>query len=185
MLRVNVRGQGPEQPAMRSEAFEFGLDDRPQSRFQVFRLRQSFFRRGYPFLLRALIKGQHEGFFGVEVVVRSAQRDPGLFRDVSHRCFSKASLMEQTQRSFQDSLARLFRFFDSNRHFPSPGIWFVLGGKGGAVRRARFLIREKTKRLKKCIPPRTSSTTPILSLTSSIDSRTLARFPVVLRARAT
>jgi hypothetical protein len=45
----------------------------------------------------------------------------------------------------------------------------VCGGSGGGARwsRARFRIFENTSKLKKCMPPRTSSTTPTLRLSVS------------------
>src|ERR1700731_2050510 len=53
-------------------------------------------------------------------------------------------------------------------HPAATGTW-VCGGSGGGkrCRRARFRIFENTSRLKKCIPPRTRSTTPTFLLSVS------------------
>src|SRR5881394_2516137 len=110
----------------------------------------------------------------------------GFLRDITHGGLLEAALPKQTQRSFKNARTRLVPFTFCHPHLAGP-CWAgqALGSVGLRSSSDRFLRREKTNRLKKCMAPRTSRTMPTLSLTISIAWRTLSTLPLALRYRAT
>src|SRR5206468_11121496 len=126
------------------------------------------------------------GILRVEVIVGCTECDMGFLRDITHGGLLEAALSKQTQRRSKNAGARLVRFTFGHLHLAGP-CWAgqALGSVGLGVNPARFLRREKTNRLKKCMTPRTSRTMPSLSLTISIAWRILSTLPLALRYRAT
>src|SRR5260370_2656470 len=153
---------------------KFDLEHRPHALLQSLGAGERFFKQRLQFARGMLVEGEHDRVLGIEIIVRRPGGAAGRRGDLAHRGCGKAAAAEEVDSGGQDSRARLVAFGSQSSILPVGTAW-----PGNVRPRPRSLW--KTKRLKKCMTPSTSRTTPILSENSSIACRALPTVAVVLK----
>lgn len=169
MLGIGVHGECTQQAAAGMEIVELDGQDNGEAFGQILAADQRGLEARGHLPLRLIVKCEHDGVLGIEIVVGSARGNPRADSYFPHGGCFKAPLAEQFQCYGENPRARFVSLcWRGHRALVSPRTpRRSAGALGLAFRRIRF----RTYRLNIWIPPSTTSAKPTFWLISSIASR--------------